>query len=48
MGNPTIRFAIFWEIGEGIRMYLMFNHPGQQIMILTTIWWWQNLETDWQ
>jgi hypothetical protein len=26
----------------------MSNHPGQQIVILTTIWWWQKLGRDWQ
>jgi hypothetical protein len=30
----------------GIQMYLMFNHTGQQIVILTTIWWWQKLGRD--
>jgi hypothetical protein len=29
-----------------IRMYLMFDHSGQQILIMTTIWWWQNLRRD--
>jgi hypothetical protein len=23
-------------------------HSGQQIVILTTIWWWQKLGRDWQ
>jgi hypothetical protein len=23
-------------------------HPGQQIVILTTIWWWQKSGRDWQ
>jgi hypothetical protein len=27
--------------GEGIRMYLMFDHSGHQIVIVSTIWWWQ-------
>jgi hypothetical protein len=26
MGKPTIRLTIFWQIGEGIQMYLMFDH----------------------
>jgi hypothetical protein len=26
-------------IGKGIRVYLMSNNSGQQIVILTTIWW---------
>jgi exonuclease III len=30
-------------VGEGIRMYLMFDHSGQQIVIVTTIWWWRKL-----
>jgi hypothetical protein len=46
MGEPTIRLAIFWQTGEGIRMYLMFGHSGQQNVILTTIWWWQKLGRD--
>jgi hypothetical protein len=29
-----------------IRMYLMFDHSGQQIVIPTTIWWWQKLGSD--
>jgi hypothetical protein len=33
-------------IGEGIRVYLMFDHSGQQIVILTTIRWWQMLWRD--
>jgi hypothetical protein len=24
------------------------EHSGQQIVILTTIWWWQRLGKDWQ
>jgi hypothetical protein len=46
MGKPTIRLTIFWYIGEGIRIYLMFDSSGQQIVILTTIWWWQKLGRD--
>jgi hypothetical protein len=34
--------------GEGIRMYLMFDQSGQQIVKLTTIWWWRKLGTDYQ
>jgi hypothetical protein len=30
-------------IGEDIQVYLMSDHSGQQIVILTTIWWWQKL-----
>jgi hypothetical protein len=26
-----------------IRMYLMFDHSGQQILTVTIIWWWQKL-----
>jgi hypothetical protein len=26
------------DVGEGIRVYLMFDHSGQQIVILITIW----------
>jgi hypothetical protein len=33
MGKPTIRLTIFWWMGEGIRMNLMFDHTGQQIVI---------------
>jgi hypothetical protein len=29
-------------IGEGIQVYLMSNHSGQQAVIWTTIWWWQS------
>jgi hypothetical protein len=32
MGNPTIRLAIFWKIGERLRIYLMIDHSGQQIV----------------
>jgi hypothetical protein len=28
------------------QMYFMFDHLGQQIVILTTIWWWQKLGRD--
>jgi hypothetical protein len=31
-----------------IQIYLMSDRSGQQIVILTTIWWWQKLRTDWQ
>jgi hypothetical protein len=48
MGKPTIRLTIFWYISEGIRMYLMFDHSGQQIVIVTIIWWWRKLGTDYQ
>jgi hypothetical protein len=27
-------------------MYLMFDHSGQQIVIVFAIWWWQKFETD--
>jgi hypothetical protein len=30
-------------IGEGIQVYLMSDNSGQQIVIRTTIWWWQKL-----
>jgi hypothetical protein len=26
----------------------MYDYSGQQIVILTTIWWWQNIGRDWQ
>jgi hypothetical protein len=32
----------------GIQMYLMSDCSGQQIVILTTVWWWQKLWRDWQ
>jgi hypothetical protein len=38
MGKPTIRLTIFWKIGKGIGVYLMFDHSGQEIVILTTIY----------
>jgi uncharacterized membrane protein YwaF len=41
MENPTIRLVIFWYIGDSIQMYLMSDHSGQQIVILTTTCWWQ-------
>jgi exonuclease III len=31
---------------EGILVYLMFDHSGQQTVILTTVWWWQKLGKD--
>jgi hypothetical protein len=46
MGRPIIRVTIFWQIGEGFGMYLVFDHSGQQIVIAITIWWWQKLRTD--
>jgi hypothetical protein len=42
-GKTHNQLTIFWYIGEGIRIYLMFHYIGQQIVILTTIWWWQKL-----
>jgi hypothetical protein len=38
---------ILWR-GDSIKVYLMSDHSGQQIVILTTICWWQNLARDWQ
>jgi hypothetical protein len=32
---------------RGTQVYLPFGHSGQQILILTTIWWWQKLGRDW-
>jgi hypothetical protein len=26
----------------------MLDCPGQEVVILTTIWWWQKLRTEWQ
>jgi hypothetical protein len=46
MGKPTIRLTIFWETGEDILVYSMFDHSGQQTVILTTIWWWQKFGKD--
>jgi exonuclease III len=37
---------LFWQRAEGIRIYLMFDHSGQQIAILTIIWLWQKLGRD--
>jgi hypothetical protein len=31
---------------RSIRMYIMFDHTGQQTVILTTPWWWQKLGRD--
>jgi hypothetical protein len=31
---------------QGIQMYTMSSHSGQQTVIQTTIWWWQNLGRD--
>jgi hypothetical protein len=28
------------------RMYLMFDHSGLKIVIVTTVWWWRKLERD--
>jgi hypothetical protein len=30
------------------QLYYMADRSGQQIVILTTIWWWQKLGRDWQ
>jgi hypothetical protein len=34
METPIIRLTISTEIGEGIIVYLISNHPGEQIMIV--------------
>jgi hypothetical protein len=47
-GKNTVRLTIFLQLGEGIPMFLMSDNSGQQIVILTTIWWWKNLGRDWQ
>jgi hypothetical protein len=31
---------------RSIRIYLTFDHSGQQIVIVTIIWWWQKLGRD--
>jgi hypothetical protein len=31
---------------SGTQVYLMTSHLGQQIVIVTTIWWWQKLGRD--
>jgi hypothetical protein len=38
-------YHIFF-VGEGIEMYLMFDHTGLQFVILTIIWWWEKLGID--
>jgi hypothetical protein len=45
-GKPHDQIDHSLDIGEGIRMYLLFDHSGQQIVILTTTWWWQKLGRD--
>jgi hypothetical protein len=52
-----MKYEKFWEVAVSniyvtlaftwcIRIYLMFDHTGQQIVILTTIWWWQRSGSD--
>jgi hypothetical protein len=36
------------QIGDSIKVYLMSDHSGQQIVMLCTVWWWQKLGRDWQ
>jgi hypothetical protein len=33
-------------IGNGIQVHLLFDHLGQQTVILTTVWWWQKIQKD--
>jgi hypothetical protein len=35
-------------IEDGIQLYLTSDRSGQQIVILTTNWWWRKLGKDWQ
>jgi hypothetical protein len=43
MGKPTDRLTVLGLVSGDIAVYLMFDHPWQQIVMLTTIWWWQKL-----
>jgi hypothetical protein len=44
--NLTIKSTMFPHCN--IQVYLMSDHSGQQIAILTTTWWWQKLGKGWQ
>jgi hypothetical protein len=48
MKRRPIKLIIFCKIGDGIQVYLMSDRSGQQIVTLTTIWWWRKLRRDWQ
>jgi hypothetical protein len=51
-GTPLLITHICFNVinneQTGIQVYLMSDCSGQQIVILTTIWWWQKLGRDWQ
>jgi hypothetical protein len=40
------RYLIHILISEGVRVYLMFDHSGQETVILNNISWWQKLGKD--
>jgi hypothetical protein len=48
MERLSNKLTIFWENVVGIQVYFMSDRSGQQIVILTTIWRWQELGRDWQ
>jgi uncharacterized membrane protein len=44
----VICFVAYLKLPHQVQVYLMSDHSGQQIVILTTNWWWQKLGKDWQ
>jgi hypothetical protein len=43
----VINMIVLYDL-DGIQAYLMSDHSGQQIVILTTTLWWQRLGKDWK
>jgi hypothetical protein len=46
MVEATTRLTIFLQTGEGFQYTLMSDQSRHQIVILTIVWWWQNLVRD--
>jgi hypothetical protein len=47
-GRHTIRLITYGLIGDGIRLYSMYDLSWELTLILITIWWLQKLGRDWQ
>jgi hypothetical protein len=45
-GLYSLLYGAYSGRGKSIRLYLMFDHSGQQIVIVNTIWRWQKLGRD--
>jgi hypothetical protein len=46
MRKPTVRLTIFSYTHDDIQVHLISDHSGQQIVIVTTMWWLQKLWKD--